>query len=356
MKKIISALILAAVCFSLCSCFGTEPEGYFGIDEAYVGEWLAYRGVYNSAGEISDASGVIYSEDGYIVTNDHIYSEIAAPKFKIYMYDGTEYDAKYVAGDSISDLAVLKIDAKELKVAEFGDSREVVFGESVVAIGRPSDATGASSISKGIISSVSRRMTTTSSYSTNFIQTDSAINPGSSGGALVNMYGQVVGITSSKLAGEEYDAVGFAIPTVTMKRVVEQLISDGAVKDRAKLGISYTEIDSVTAEISGKSTVGLLIAEVTDDSDLHGKATAGDIITHIDGKEITNDDIVLDTLEALKAGDKITLTVVSQNGMSKDYIVTLKANVGHSSYSDTLKEPNGSSSNNNGTFDFPYGE
>ncbi|MBE6732589.1 MAG: trypsin-like serine protease [Ruminococcaceae bacterium] len=328
----------------------TAAQVYDAVNQSVVG-----IRVYNTAGEVSDASGVVYSKDGYIVTNDHIYSEIAAPKFKIYMYDGTEYDAKYVAGDSISDLAVLKIDAKELKVAEFGDSREVVFGESVVAIGRPSDATAASSISKGIISSVSRRMTTTSSYSTNFIQTDSAINPGSSGGALVNMYGQVIGITSSKLAGVNYDAVGFAIPTVTMKRVVEQLISDGSVKDRAKLGISYTEINSVTAEISGKSTVGLLIAEVTEDSDLYGKVTAGSVITHIGGKKITNDDIVLDTLESLKAGDKVTLTVVNQNGVSKDYTVTLKANVGQSSYSDILKDKDDSSSSG-GTFDFPYGE
>lgn len=312
--------------------------------------------VYNKAGNASDASGVIYSEDGYIVTNDHIYSEIAAPKFKIYMHDGTEYDAKFVAGDSISDLAVLKVDAKDFEVAEFGNSKEVVFGESVVAIGRPSDATAASSISKGIVSSVSRRMTTTSSYSTNFIQTDSAINPGSSGGALVNMYGQVIGITSSKLAGVDYDAVGFAIPTVTMKRVVEQLISEGSVKDRAKLGISYTEINSVTAEISGKDITGLLIAEVTEDSDLYGKVGAGSVITHIAGQKITNDDMVLDTIESLKAGDKLTLTVMSENGVSKDYTVTLKANVGHSSYSDKLKEPNGNSSGANGTFDFPYGE
>ena len=312
--------------------------------------------VYNKAGNVSDASGVIYSEDGYIVTNDHIYSEIAAPKFKIYMHDGTEYDAKYVAGDSISDLAVLKIDAKGFEVAEFGNSKEVVFGENVVAIGRPSDATAASSISKGIVSSVSRRMTTTSSYSTNFIQTDSAINPGSSGGALVNMYGQVIGITSSKLAGVDYDAVGFAIPTVTMKRVVEQLILNGSVKDRAKLGISYTEINSVTAEVSGKDVTGLLIAEVTEDSDLYGKVAAGSVITHIAGKQITNDDMVLDTIESLKAGDKVTLTVMSENGISKDYTVTLKANVGHSSYSDTLKEPNNNSSGGNGTFDFPYGE
>ena len=157
--------------------------------------------VYNSAGDGSQASGVFYSEDGYIVTNDHIYSEVGAPKFKAYTSDGKEYDAKYIAGDQVSDLAVLKIDSNGFTPAEFGNSEEIVFGENVVAIGRPSDATQDSSITKGIISSTGRRVRTTSSYSAKLIQTDSAINPGSSGGALVNMYGQVVGITSSKLAG-----------------------------------------------------------------------------------------------------------------------------------------------------------
>ncbi len=202
--------------------------------------------VYNAAGEASDASGVIYSKDGYIVTNDHIYSEIGAPEFKVFMYDGTEYNATYVAGDSVSDLAVLKIDAKNLQAADFGNSNELINGESVVAMGRPNDATDFTSITGGMISLTKRRVKTTSSYTSRLIQTDSAINPGSSGGALVNMYGQVVGITSSKLAGVEYDAVGFAIPTTTMKRVVEQLISDGKVTDRAKLGITYTVIGEVT--------------------------------------------------------------------------------------------------------------
>lgn len=311
--------------------------------------------VYNQKGEASDVSGVIYSKDGYVVTNDHSYSEVSAPKFKVFTFDGQEYDAEYVAGDTISDLAVLKIvGGKDFKPAEFGDSREITFGENVVAIGRPSDATADSSISKGVISAVSRRVTTTSSYSARLIQTDSAINPGSSGGALVNMYGQVIGITASKLAGAEYDAVGFAIPTVTMKRVVEQLIANGRVIDRAKLGISYNEINSVTADIKGYSTTGLYIADITEDSDLYGKVEKGSIITHINGQKITNDDMVLDVIEDCKAGDSVSLTILFENGSTKDFTVKLKANVGQSSYSEKLEESNNSSSD--GTFDFPFGE
>jgi len=315
--------------------------------------------VYNEAGSIGDASGVIYTEDGYIVTNDHIYAEIGAPKFKVFMYDGTEYNASYVAGDAVSDLAVLKIDAKKLEPAQFGNSNELINGESVVAVGRPNDATDYSSITSGIISLTKRRVKTTSSYTARLIQTDSAINPGSSGGALVNMYGQVVGITSSKLAGIDYDAIGFAIPTTTMKRVVEQLISSGKVTDRAKLGITYTEVNSVTAEIEKHADTGLMVVAVSEDSDIFGKVGEGDLITHVNGIMITNDDIVLDVIEDCKAGDTISLTVYHKNSSTKDYDVKLRANTSDSSYSEVLsdnKKPSNDKNSSGGAFDFPSGE
>ena len=336
----------------------TPAQVYQMLNESVVG-----IRIYNEAGEVSDASGVIYSKDGYIVTNDHIYSEVGAPKFKVFTHDGTEYNAVYVAGDTVSDLAVLKIvDGKNFKVAEFGDSEQLINGEEVVAIGRPSDATDNSSITSGIISLKRRRVKTTSSYTASLIQTDSAINPGSSGGALVNMYGQVIGITSSKLAGVEYDAIGFAIPTKTMKRVVEQLIADGKVTDRAKLGITYTEVNSVTAEIERYAAAGLLVVSVSKDSDIYNKVGEGDIITHVNGVEITNDDIVLDIIEDCKAGDTISLTVLHSNGDIVDYKVKLRANISESSYSEKVgdrknpAENNSSSDSNGGIFDFPSGE
>ena len=316
--------------------------------------------VYNSAGDGSQASGVFYSEDGYIVTNDHIYSEVGAPKFKVYTSDGKEYDAKYIAGDQVSDLAVLKIDSSGFAPAQFGNSDEIVFGENVVAIGRPSDATQASSITKGIISSTGRRVRTTSNYSAKLIQTDSAINPGSSGGALVNMYGQVIGITSSKLAGVSYDAVGYAIPTKTMKRICEELIKEGRVVSRAKLGITYTAINSVTAEINGYDCVGLYVASVSEDSDLFGKISEGDVITHINGIEVTSDDIVLDIIEESSAGDKISVTVLNTKGNEVTLEAQLKANTGESSYSTVIdsyeNKDDNSSDGSGGTFNFPFGE
>lgn len=328
----------------------TAAEVYDKVNASVVGIT-----VYNTAGNGSQASGVFYSADGYIVTNDHIYSEVGAPKFKVYTSDGKEYDAKYIAGDQVSDLAILKIDASGLTPAQFGNSDEIICGENVVAIGRPSDAAHASSITKGIISSTARRVKTTSNYSAKLIQTDSAINPGSSGGALVNMYGQVIGITSSKLAGVSYDSVGYAIPTKTMKRICEELISKGKVVSRAKLGITYTAINSVSAEINGYDYIGLYIASVAEDSDLFGKVNAGDVITRINGIEVTSDDVVLDIIEESSAGDKVSVTVVSKTGKESTFDITLKANTGESSYSSEINSDS-SSGNSGGTFDFPFGE
>ncbi len=315
--------------------------------------------VYNSSGIGSQASGVIYTEDGYIITNDHIYSEVSAAKFKIYTHDGKEYDAKYIAGDKVSDLAVLKVDGEKFAPAQFGDSDQLVCGEDVVAIGRPNDATRDSSITMGIISATDRRVSTTTNYSSRLIQTDSAINPGSSGGALVNMYGQVIGITSSKLASTQYDAVGYAIPTTIMKRIVTELIEKGKVVSRAKLGITYTAIDSVTAEVGGYNYVGLYVASVAEDSDLYTKVNEGDIITQINGIDVTSDNVVLDIIEQSSAGDTITVTVVSKNGTTKTLQAVLRANVSESSYTEIETENSQTLPNNNGnggSFNFPFGE
>ncbi len=328
----------------------TPAQVYEKVNKSIVGIMI-----YNSKGKGSQASGIIYSKDGYVITNDHIYSEVPAAKFKVYTHDGKEYDAKYVAGDTISDLAVLKIDSSGFKPAEFGNSDELFYGENVVAIGRPSDAKDDSSITKGIISAIDRRITTTSSYSARLIQTDSAINPGSSGGALVNMFGQVVGVTSSKLASVEYDAVGYAIPTTVMKRIVDELITEGKVVTRAKLGVTYTAIDSIAAEIGEYKTKGLLLASVAEDSGLFGKAAEGDYITHINGIEVTSDDVVLDIIEQSKAGDKISVTIYTSKGKTNTYEVELKANIGESSYVEN-ESSKGESNSNGGTFDFPFGE
>lgn len=315
--------------------------------------------VYNTAGGVSSASGVIMTEDGYIITNDHIYSEVASPKFIIYMHDGKEFDAEYVGGDTRSDVAVLKITNldKKLIPASFADSDNLLIGQKVAAVGRPMDATLSSNITEGIISLLNVRVTVSSSYSNKVIQTDTAINPGSSGGALVNAYGQVVGITSAKIVGNEYEGIGYAIPTKTVKKVAESLVQHGKVVNRAKLGISYQAIDSLTIATSEYDTTGLLVAEVTN-SNLTSYLKKGDIIVSIDNQKIVNADIVLDVIENALPGDTINLGILRDGkGEVQTINAKLLADEGTSSLDTSAPKKNNDDSFNNGSsFTFPFGD
>ncbi|MBO5106753.1 MAG: serine protease [Clostridia bacterium] len=335
----------------------TTSQVYNDVSPSVVGIY-----VYNTENGISStATGVIYSKDGYIITNDHIYDGIAAAKFKVYTHDKKMYSADFVAGDTRSDLAVLKItDANNTSFtpAKLGNSAEAVVGESVIAIGRPNGATNPSIASEGIISVVSTRVSTTSSYTSSLIQTDSAINPGSSGGALCNVYGQVIGITSAKLVGNEYDGVGYAIPTYTVKKVVDSLIKHKTVKGRAKLGISYLHIDELSAELS-KVPCGLQIAAIDESSDLYGKSVAvKDIITHVNSVELTDSNIILDIIDASKPGDTLELKIYSVKGKkSLDITVKLLEDNGSSSYTSKKEQSNKNDKEyNSSEFNFPNGE
>lgn len=299
----------------------SSAEIYKNVSPCVVGIYV--YSVVDSELVVSSASGVVYSADGYIITNDHIYSDFPSAKFKIFTHDLKEYDAVYVAGDTRSDLAILKItDKVNLTPAVFGNSDEVITGESVCAIGCPNGYSDTSTITRGIVSDPAVRKSITSNYSSNFIQTDTAINPGNSGGALVNMFGQVIGITSSKIAGTAIEGVGFAIPTTIVKRISDSLIQHGKVVDRAMLGITYTFHNSVSADTLGFDSAGLLVMSVGETSDLYGKIAPGDYITHINDVRITDDDIILDVIDRCSPDTTITLTVVNISGDS--FIVSAK--------------------------------
>ena len=375
---VLALLIVAAACLSVGYYYGSNSNS---VNNAFTATDLASKpkdtdeftpaqiyeignksvvGItcYNTAGQGSTATGVIYTEDGYIITNDHIYSEIASPKFKIYTHDLKEYTAEYVAGDTRTDIAVLKIiDTNDkFDAAIFGNSNECFVGENVVAIGRPMDATAKSNLTNGIISLLGARVTASNNYSIKSIQTNSAINPGSSGGALFNMYGQVIGITFSKIAGEEYEGIGYAIPSATAKGVADSLIKNGYVKNRARLGITYYDVDSVAAEIEN-TTRGLQITSVDAESELYGKLGEGDTITHINDIKITTTDIILDIIESSKPGDKVTLTFVGNNGSVNSVTATLLEDRGSSSYIKNQSGTNNSNQpNNSSEFTFPFGE
>ena len=311
--------------------------------------------VYNNKGDMGEASGIVYSSDGYIVTNDHIYASIPSAKFKIFTSDGKEYDAYYVAGDTRSDLAVLKISDKvSLKPVTLGNSDQIITGEEVCAVGCPNGYSRKSTITCGIVSVPKVRQSITSSYSSNFIQTDTAINPGNSGGALVNMHGQVIGVTSSKISGTAYEGVGYAIPSKTVKKVAESLIEHGNVKDRVRLGISYVFYNNAMAELYDLQSCGLVVEEVTEDSDLYGRIGKNDIITRVNDIEITDDAIILDILEELTPNDTIMLTVVRQSGAVENISAKLLADEGSTSY---ISSGSAQSENTNpsGDFNFPEG-
>lgn len=311
--------------------------------------------VYNDKGDGSNATGLVYSSNGYIVTNDHIYADVVAPRFLVTMYDGTEYSAKFVAGDTRSDLAVLKVEANDLKPVTFRNSDNIIVGEKVAAIGCPSGMLKATA-TDGIISLEATRISTeNSSYTMKTIQTSAPINPGNSGGALVDMSSYVIGVTSAKLSASisysdivVYENMGYAIPSNTVVSVVDSLIKNGYVEGRGKLGISYTFIDTVMSNLNDGLKRGLYIAEISQESDLSKTSLqVGDIITHINDIEITSRDIALDIIEAAVPGDSLSFTVYhAKSGETETVYASLLSDKGSSSYSESVLDSNGSQNNN----------
>ncbi len=256
---------------------------------------------------ISEGSGVIMSEDGYIITNQHVIAD--ATSYKIVLHDGTTYEATLVGGDEVTDLALLKIEATGLTVAEFGSANDLAVGEEVVAIGNPGGLS--STVTVGYVSALNREVTSDSGYTMNYIQTDAAINPGNSGGALVNEYGQVIGINTIKIVAEGYESLGFAIPTETVQPIISDLKEYGYVYDRAIVGISGQYLDSMTAGFYGL-TAGMYVAEVTSEEAYAAGLKEGDIITSIDGVEVTTGQTITSVVTTKSPGDTVTLTVDRQ--------------------------------------------
>ncbi len=291
--------------------------------------------VYDEEGEKGYASGVVFGSEGYIITNDHIYDSVPNARFLIITNDGKEYDAEYVAGDTRSDIAVLKADTNELIPAEFCDSNQIVVGEDAMAIGYPAGAYQKAVFTIGTISATGVRVSgSRTSYSTKMIQTDSAINPGSSGGALVNAYGQVVGITSSKIAGDVYDSIGYAIPTNVAVNNANKLIEFGYVKGRAMLGVSYVENSVVDVKINPYTRAGLVVKAITEGGPLSNSGIRlEDIIVAVNDSPINRSETILDIIDTLSAGDKIMLEVFRPSTGNSYYItITLGEDKGSSSY------------------------
>lgn len=258
-------------------------------------------------------SGIILSEDGYIITNAHVLTD--GKSFTVTASDKTEYTAQVVGRDAKTDLAVIKVDASGLPAATMGNSDEVVLGESVVAIGNPAGLTG--SVTNGIVSGLNRQIRSdVTGFDMNCIQTNAAISPGNSGGALVNMYGQVIGITSSKYVSSSYEGLGFAITINEVLPIVQDLIQNGHVSDRVRIGITLVSLNSTYVQTGFAEEIGMTelptdlkgiwINGIDAECDIaNTELEVNDVIVAVNGMEVSSYDDLNKAIEGLKADDAV---------------------------------------------------
>lgn len=255
-------------------------------------------------------SGVIVDTKGYILTCNHVID--GASKITVTLKDGTELEAKIVGGDSQNDVAVLKVNAKNLTAATYGDSSKLSVGDMVVAIGNPLGQLGGSA-SSGIISALDRTITVEGREMT-LLQTDTSINPGNSGGGLFDQYGNLIGIVVAKSSGSDVEGLGFAIPIAKAAEIAKDLIENGHVTNRAAIGISV--LDASSAEVAmqyGLRMTGVYIQEVTGDEAQKAGFKAGDMIYYVGDTKIENQASLVSALNKQKPGDKIKVTVIREN-------------------------------------------
>jgi serine protease Do len=250
-------------------------------------------------------TGIILSENGLILTNTHVIDQ--CDRADVIFADNVTYTAELIGADSASDIALLKIEAYDLSAASFGDSVFLVVGDSVAAIGNPLGDDFTRTLTNGIISAIDRDVLH-EGHKMTLLQTNTALNEGNSGGALFNMYGQVVGITNMKMisASSGIEGIGFAIPSSTVKTVVSSLLMDGQVKGRPSIGISVGEIPDEAAE-KYCLPAGLYVASVTKDTDAWKKGLReGDIILEADGTPVRKTSELNNIKNKLQVGDSIS--------------------------------------------------
>ena len=259
----------------------------------------------------SSGSGFIYTADGYIVTNQHVIAN--ASSINVTLYNGDTYPATLVGSDSDYDVAVLKIDAKDLPAVTLGNSTDVNVGDNVMAIGNPLGEL-TFSMSSGIVSCVNRAINVEGTPF-NMIQVDASINPGNSGGPLMNLYGEVVGIVSAKYssyADTTVEGLGFAIPINDVQSIISDIMENGSVTDKAYMAITAgTMTQQMAAQYKINATEGVFVYSV-EDGGAGDKAglKLGDVITKLNDTQITSMEDLSAAKKGFKAGDTVTLTVL----------------------------------------------
>lgn len=288
------------------------------------------RSFFGSSNESTgEGSGVVYSADGYIITNYHVISGAVTNKSgsKIEVFtdtlDSDSYEATVVGYNISTDLAVIKINAKGLTPAEFSDSSKLKVGQYVITVGNPGGLEFMDSVTYGVISGLNRVVSSDSDVK--LIQTDAAINPGNSGGALVNTKGQLVGINSSKIVSEEFEGMGFAIPSNTVAKICKNII-EKQNDPEPYLGISVSEkYNSSVLKYYGYPS-GAVVSSVADGSPADNAGLAkGDIITEFGGTEITEYSMLESLLQKCKPGDQVSVKIY-RSGRYYSTTVTIGSN------------------------------
>lgn len=272
----------------------------------------SYNFFGNSDSADSSGSGVIYTADGYIITNKHVIDAAINRSGKIKVYLSTNmnkpYDATVVGYDSSTDLAVIKINAKNLPTIEIGKSSDLKVGQNAVAVGNPGGLQFMGSVSVGYISGLNREITIDSVNMT-LIQTDTAINPGNSGGALVDNEGKLIGITNAKLVSEDYEGMGFAIPVDTVTEICNGIIT-GKGSNKPYIGVSInTNYDREYLESRGLPAGAVVASVMTDSPADKAGIKANDIIVAVDGKYIDGYEELVSAIKSHKVGDKMKVKV-----------------------------------------------
>lgn len=282
---------------------------------------VAIKGYQDGVDGYYWGSGIILSKDGLILTNTHVIENCDTAS--VTLFDNSSYDAALVGADSTSDIAVLRIEATGLTPASFGDSAELAIGDQVAAIGNPLGETFRMTLTDGIISAIDRGISY-NGHSMALLQTNTAINEGNSGGALFNMYGQVIGVTNMKMMSSysSIEGIGFAIPSSTIAAVADSLMQYGEVRGRTAIGITVGAIpENVTSHYD--LPAGLYVSAVEEKSDAAAKGIQqGDIITAVNGSPASATSDILTVKNTLSVGDTITFTIW-RDGETFDVDVTL---------------------------------
>ena len=260
--------------------------------------------------EAGGASGIVMSADGYIITNRHCVinesTNQAYDQVNVTTYDGKTYEnAKIIGTDESTDLAVIKVDATKLTVAQFGDSTKLAVGDRVVALGNAAGLSWTATF--GYVSALARDVYDDTGYAIKCLQVDAAINPGNSGGPLLNNQGLVVGINSAKIAATGYEGLGFSIPISEARAIIDDLCNVGHVKGRVALGISGQSVSSGVYK-------GFLITAIDKDSSFaNTDVKAGDLIVGVDKATVTSYGELRSELAKHKVGDRVTIKLLRSN-------------------------------------------